>query len=240
MPPALEARIASLARQRATAVSLRDLFRYGKRPGPGVRLQNARFLQKELPIRMAQRISELKTLPFGLHASKPILTVIDWYSSFVEELTAMPHLADSSDEQRFTATIERMLQTPSLVVVMLSTAVREGSESATGATRSQQVSYLQNVLDRFFTARIGLRFLMEHHITSGAEQDANWSGVIKANFDPCEVIGEAVEDATRGARTRSTTDGGRSPTPAVSTRSPRTWIAEAALAPGAYSTVHSI
>jgi pyruvate dehydrogenase kinase 2/3/4 len=200
----LEARIAALARQKATAVSLRDLYRFGHRPIPSVRLQNALFLQRELPIRMAQRIEELKTLPFGLHQSKPIEQVIEWYSSFVDTLTAMPRLADASDEQKFTSAIEAMLQTPDLVVVMLSSAVIDsGALDCSGkgggsATRSEeQISYMQSALDRFFTARIGLRFLMEHHIESRAAQPEGWSGVIQADFDPADVIQHAVDDATR-------------------------------------------
>jgi len=196
MAALLEARIAALGRQRATAVSLRDLFKYGSKPSPSVRLQNALFLQRELPIRMAQRVEELKTLPFGLHQSRPIMQVIDWYSGFVDTLVSMPRLASCEDEQDFTATIETMLQTPDLVVVMLSSALLEVDHA--GATpRSQQLSFLQSVFDRFFTARIGLRFLMEHHINSGHPQPEGWSGVIQANFNPVDVIRDAADDASR-------------------------------------------
>ena len=198
----MQARIAELARQRATAVSLRDLYKFGHKPNPSVRLQNAIFLHHELPIRMAQRIEELRNLPFGLHESKPILQVIDWYSSFVDTLTTMPRLSNSDDERRFTETIEAQLQTPSLVVVMLSSAVSQSGAGLDeplrcrpGATRSQQLSYMQSVLDRFFTARIGLRFLMEHHIISGRQQPDGWAGVIQANFDPTRVLQEAADDA---------------------------------------------
>lgn len=193
--PQLNARIASLARERATAVSLRDLFVFGKRSqrSSSVRLQNAVFLQRELPVRMAQRIEELKSLPFGLDRSRPILQVIDWYSHFVDTLTSMPRLANADDERAFTATIDRQLQTPSLVVTMLSSAVASG-----GATVDQQQrQFMQSVLDRFFTARIGLRFLMEHHVSSAEPQDDDSSGIIRANFDPTEVIRHAAEDAAR-------------------------------------------
>ena len=54
-----------------------------------------------------------------------------------------------------------------------------------------------SALDRFFTARIGLRFLMEHHIESRAAQPEGWSGVIQADFDPTDVLRHAVDDATR-------------------------------------------
>ena len=194
----LDARIASLARERATAVSLRDLFVFGKRSqrSPSVRLQNARFLQRELPIRMAQRIEELKSLPFGLERSPPILKVIDWYSQFVGTLSSLPWLANADDERAFTTIIDQQLQTPSLVVTMLSSAVASGG-GATAAASEQQRRFMQSVLDRFFTARIGLRFLMEHHVSSAEPQDDDASGIIRANFDPAGVLRDAAQDAAQ-------------------------------------------
>ena len=208
----LDLRIAKLARQPATAISLRDLYKAGHKPSRSVRLQNALFLQRELPIRMAQRIVELKSLPFGLHRSTNILTVIDWYTSFFNTLASMPKLETCEDEHRFTEVIETQLQTPSLVAVMLSAAVSQAGASVEdpggrhyggdggssgGVTRQQTVDYMQSALDRFFTARIGLRFLMEHHIRSFRVQEEGWSGIIRANFDPTEVIRQASDDATQ-------------------------------------------
>jgi len=111
----------------------------------------------------------------------------------------MPRLANEEDENRFTETIEIQLQTPSLVTVMVSAAVSKAGASVddtvAGATLTQRVNYMQSALDRFFTARIGLRFLMEHHIRT-RDQEENWSGIIQANFDPTVVAREAAEDAT--------------------------------------------
>ena len=169
-----------------------------------MRLQNAIFLQHELPIRMAQRIEELKTLPFGLDTSPNIRKVIDWYSAFVDTLTNIPKVSSEEDEHTFAATIESQLQTPSLVAVMLSAAVSSAGASSIedpvssrggGATQQQQMSYLQGALDRFFTARIGLRFLMEHHVRSFHHQEEGWSGIIQENFHPAEVLRDAAADA---------------------------------------------
>lgn len=186
--------VAELAKKKPTAVSLRDLFIFGKlsQRSPSVRLQNAIFLHRELPIRMAQRIEELRSLPFGLDRASPILRVCGWYEKFVSELTTIPRLTTSHEERHFTSVISRQLQTPSLVVTMLSAAV---ASSGVSAATEQQLSFMQNVLDRFFTARIGLRFLMEHHVVSAEMQDEQWSGIIRANFDPTEVIRDAADDA---------------------------------------------
>ena len=41
--------------------------------GDAQRLRNAHYLQRELPIRFAQRIEELHALPFGLSAAPSII-----------------------------------------------------------------------------------------------------------------------------------------------------------------------
>ena len=200
----LQARIAELARHPATAISLRDLYKAGNKPSRSMRLQNAIFLQRELPIRMAQRIVELQTLPFGLNHSPHILKVIGWYSSFVDTITSMPRVSSVHDEDRFTSTIDAQLQTPSLVTAMLSAAVSQSAASINDpstdsrrqpATRTQRVDFMQKALDRFFTARIGLRFLMEHHVRICRVQEDQWSGIIQANFNPADVVRHAAEDA---------------------------------------------
>ena len=156
----LDSRIATLAAQKATAVSLRNLFIFGQKSksSPSVRLQNAIFLHRELPIRMSQRITELKSLPFGIDRSPSILKVIDWYTTFVDTLISLPPIQTANDECAFTTTIEKQLQTPSLVVTMLSAAVQRESDRSAQMIENQNL-FMQSALDRFFTARIGLRFL---------------------------------------------------------------------------------
>ena len=43
-------------------------------------LQNAQFLYHELPIRLAKRIKELDSLPYGLSLTEPVLKVKSWYA----------------------------------------------------------------------------------------------------------------------------------------------------------------
>ena len=206
----LEARITALARMPATAVSLRDLYRFGSRPNTERRLQNALFLQHELPIRMSQRIVELRSLPFGLSNSEQVRSVIDWYSTYVDQLTSFPIPKTDDDERSFTELLSSNIQGNSTVPTMLSLAVRAASqrESEAGSSRARSPteharnalrhSMAQSVLDRFFTARIGLRFLMEHHLHSQEEySQQGWAGIIKENFCPSEVIQAAIDDATQ-------------------------------------------
>ncbi|CAM9659522.1 unnamed protein product, partial [Choristocarpus tenellus] len=58
--------IKDLAREKPTPLSLLQLYSFGKDPRPEQRLLNARFLHRELPVRMSQRAVELMNLPHGL------------------------------------------------------------------------------------------------------------------------------------------------------------------------------
>jgi pyruvate dehydrogenase kinase 2/3/4 len=44
-----------------------------------VEMQVARFLHRELPVRFAHRIVELKNLPHGLANEESVVTVREWY-----------------------------------------------------------------------------------------------------------------------------------------------------------------
>eukprot|EP01047_Picozoa_sp_COSAG01_P101968 COSAG01_NODE_31623_length_594_cov_1.042424_2_plen_117_part_01 len=59
----VEAQIRQMAALTATPVSLQDLFKYGSCVSEKQRRANARFLHRELPLRIAQRVHELAMLP---------------------------------------------------------------------------------------------------------------------------------------------------------------------------------
>lgn len=74
--------IYAAAQLSATPISLRDLATFGKqaaREPDDVLLLAAKFLKRELPIRLAHRIVELENLPHGMAAVPSIKTVADWY-----------------------------------------------------------------------------------------------------------------------------------------------------------------
>ena len=67
--------IQAYAQKKTTSVSLQHLFEYGVRPDAEQKLRNAHFLHRELRIRLAQRIVELKRLPFGLSETRALRQV---------------------------------------------------------------------------------------------------------------------------------------------------------------------
>jgi hypothetical protein len=80
----------ALASCHPTPLSLADMYRYGDKPSMSakgdndqfvdvVRLRNAQFLHRELPIRIAQRSIDLLTLPHGLNRTREVQSVANTY-----------------------------------------------------------------------------------------------------------------------------------------------------------------
>merc|ERR1740117_2769093 len=102
--------IQALAFKRATAVSLKDLFKFGSDSRPAQRLRNAQFLHNELPIRLAQRVQELNSLPYGLSQLPQIQSVQEWYTQYFNLLVQSDYPQHISDDELFTELLRTILQ----------------------------------------------------------------------------------------------------------------------------------
>lgn len=63
------------AAMKRTGVTLRYMMEFGSRCKQKNLLISAQFLHKQLPIRLARRVMELESLPFGLSQKHPVLKV---------------------------------------------------------------------------------------------------------------------------------------------------------------------
>jgi len=67
--------VSEYARQPQKGLTLRELLAVGPTPTKDALLASARFLHRELPIRLAKRVKELESLPYGLSQMPPVLKV---------------------------------------------------------------------------------------------------------------------------------------------------------------------
>lgn len=187
--------LAKVARRTPTAVSLENLWRFGKSAArdPRQRLLNAQFLHNELQIRIAQRVVELEALPLGLPHTRPIQDVIGWYSDYFELVAESAFPEDEQGEEDFSDILRHVLQDNSEVIETTSRGVLEAKRQMDGFTVEDQ-EVLDKVLNRFYLARIGLRFLIEHHITS-REPRQGFAGIIQSDCRPFEYVQSAAEEA---------------------------------------------
>ena len=167
--------LAALASQRTTPLSLQNMYRYASVGKPAQRLRNAQFLHRELPIRIAQRAVDLLTLPHGLSGTPQVRSVATVYLKYLRLLQELPCPQTADEEHHFTDVLRSMvldrISIPSAIAAGIST-LRDRRREHIGLD-VRRLREMEEALYRFFTARVGLRFLTEHHILSDDRRDLN-------------------------------------------------------------------
>ena len=202
-----------LASMRCTPLSLKDMYKYAVDfSNSEQRLRNAQFLHKELPIRIAQRAIDLLTLPHGLSKVLPIRQIAHVYLLYLEKFQEFPVPTTQEQEEAFTEMLKSMVLDRSSIPNSVAKGVDEWlqihsdlEEDLEGDNRLQQ---MEDGFYRFFTARTGLRFLMEHHVLSSPTRreenaalrrsqssfideediDGDFLGCIQTDCDPSKEI----------------------------------------------------
>eukprot|EP00471_Norrisiella_sphaerica_P009004 CAMPEP_0184503008 /NCGR_PEP_ID=MMETSP0113_2-20130426/51626_1 /TAXON_ID=91329 /ORGANISM="Norrisiella sphaerica, Strain BC52" /LENGTH=433 /DNA_ID=CAMNT_0026892405 /DNA_START=388 /DNA_END=1689 /DNA_ORIENTATION=- len=189
--------LGALATKKATPVSLKDLYRYGQ--DPSLRLSHAQFLHREVPIRVSQRVMELRCLPFKLSESHGVREVIDNYTSYVLDLLTMDPPETEDDLDGFQRYMKYLLQDNTEVVQTMALGVIQSKRSINDKELDDFRRLVDLVLVRFFTARIGLRFIMEQFVSS-SEYKSGFAGVIESFCNPVLIAQRAAEDASQLCR----------------------------------------
>jgi hypothetical protein len=137
-------------------------------------MQFAQFLQRELAIRMAQRAVELARLPHGLSEKSTIRDVCGWYAEAASQLVHAQTPNSIDREKDFTKLLKSMLRDHTSVVRNLALGCMEVKRDVGPKEWSRIHGDIDRVLTSFYTSRIGVRFLMEQHITARDRLPGFW------------------------------------------------------------------
>ncbi|CAJ1348750.1 unnamed protein product, partial [Effrenium voratum] len=196
---ALGRRVEDFARKSCRAFPLEELYRLGRDDRP----QLARLIHQEIAIRNAQLCKELLLLPFGLAETAGVRKVVECFSSYVDWLSEFP--APSKDDAAFTELLKQILKDNADITRTVGGAVLE-VRSALGEAQYEEVrTEVDLILDRFFIKRIGLRFLIQHHIEA-AEASSDGSGIIRSM-----EVGNVLRAAAAEARSAVVEEFGLAP-----------------------------
>ncbi len=86
---------------------------------------SARYLRRELPIRLAHRIAEIRTLPFIVGCNPTILAVHELYIRAFHTLNDFPAIETAADEERFAQVLMEFLDDHKDVISMLAQGFKE-------------------------------------------------------------------------------------------------------------------
>ncbi|NXU28803.1 BCKD dehydrogenase, partial [Thalassarche chlororhynchos] len=87
--------------------------------------KSARYLQQELPVRIAHRIKGFRSLPFIIGCNPTILHVHELYIRAFQKLSEFPPIQARGDEARYCALLRQLLEDHKDVVTLLAEGLRE-------------------------------------------------------------------------------------------------------------------
>ncbi|KAI2496743.1 Mitochondrial branched-chain alpha-ketoacid dehydrogenase kinase [Fragilaria crotonensis] len=158
-----------LASQNPTALRLADMYKYAVMRDRGQRLRNAQFLHRELPIRIAQRALDLLTLPHGLNESPPIRHVALIYLRYLQLFETTLHLKLTRRRKLSKMMLTSIMLDRTSIPMDIARGIQMWQEERHADLDRKQRQGMEDAIYRFFTARVGLRLLTEHHILSSTK-----------------------------------------------------------------------
>jgi len=144
-------------------------------------LRSAQYLQKELPIRVAHRISGFRSLPFIVGCNPTILSVHELYIRAFHILNDFPEIQTLKDVSKFDAVLRTLLEDHKEVVSLLAQGFKESRKHV------KDEESVRAFLDRTLTSRLGIRMLVYHHLNLRESKD-RYIGIINLCMNLKEVV----------------------------------------------------
>ncbi|XP_021093163.1 3-methyl-2-oxobutanoate dehydrogenase [lipoamide] kinase, mitochondrial isoform X3 [Heterocephalus glaber] len=151
-------------------------------------LKSGRYLQQELPVRIAHRVKGFRSLPFIIGCNPTILHVHELYIRAFQKLTDFPPIKDQADEAQYCQLVRQLLDDHKDVVTLLAEGLRECRKHIEG---EKLVRYF---LDKTLTSRLGIRMLATHHLALH-EDKLDFVGIICTRLSPKKIIEKWVDFA---------------------------------------------
>jgi len=189
-------------------LTLPEMLEFGENANRHTVLLHAMFLQKELPVRLAKRIHDLRSLPKPMWSTRAVSSLISLYEeSFVRIVDHEPP-RNSVAETAFSETLADILDRHRTVKANIAAGFAEMDQSGVRIC-SVESSEIQEVLTRFYRGRIGIRLLMKQHLSLRKDVDArarrrqkgmsttaqDFVGCVKTRCRIKEVLETATADA---------------------------------------------
>uniref|UniRef100_A0A8C7KTZ5 Protein-serine/threonine kinase n=1 Tax=Oncorhynchus kisutch TaxID=8019 RepID=A0A8C7KTZ5_ONCKI len=162
----------------------------GKSPDGHHILSSAKYLHKELPVRIAHRIKGFRSLPFIIGCNPTILQVHELYIRAYHVLSDFPAIKDQEMEARYSKLVQQLLDDHKDVVTLLAEGFRECRRHI------QDETLVRNFLDTTLTSRLGIRMLATHHLALH-EENPDFVGIICRRLSPKKIIEKWVDFARR-------------------------------------------
>jgi pyruvate dehydrogenase kinase 2/3/4 len=180
-----------LLKKKVTPVRLQDLLTVAARPTPQQHMLNAQWLAGELPVRFAHELASLEDLPRALSENAHVLSAMATYDEVLHQVLEHPKPGASEEaESAFELMLTEAHRSLYTVPPKLGAALTESHADPNAFTEAEQRE-IDLALDRFFSARIGMRVLVQNYLATKRPRDG-FAGIIMEHCSPVDVCSAAA------------------------------------------------
>ena len=169
-----------------TPLKLNLLYHWSRNMNNNKILKQSVFIKNEISIRLAHRIQELEKLPIEIRKIDKIQNVINLYVDSFDKLITFKNLNSYTDCIKLTNEFEKIISKHSSVPLTISEGIQNWKSYYPDT--NYNINFL---LDNFYLSRIGIRTLIEHHISIFENKE----GIITKCY-PQNIINEAIDEVT--------------------------------------------
>jgi len=150
-------------------------------------------IYNEIPIRLAKRVTDLNSLPFGLSKTHSINRIREWYLLSFEELTQINKPATYTEIVDFKNIIHTIYDRHSTTLSIISKGLHE--LQVENKINDMEAPVIQEFLNKFHTNRTEIRILLEHYMSLFEETKRdNHYGIINLQSNVGEIIHTTINN----------------------------------------------
>ena len=152
-----------------------------------------KHIYKETPIRLANRVTDLNNLPFGLSKNHSINKIRTWYLTSFLELTEIKEPQNETDILKFKSIINNIYNRHSTTLVTISKGIYELKKD--NKINDIEAPMIQTFLNRFYKNRAEIRILLEQYLSLFENNnDEKYFGIINLKSDPYKIVNDIISD----------------------------------------------
>jgi pyruvate dehydrogenase kinase 2/3/4 len=180
--------------KKGTHIKFVDMLRYQHvSPSNSIPIMT-KHIYNEIPIRLAKRVTDLNSLPFGLSQNHSINKIREWYLLSFEELTQVKEPISSSDIIDFKDAIHTIYNRHSTTLSTISKGLYE--LQVENKLNDIEAPVIQAFLNKFHKNRTEIRILLEHYMSffEKTVQDGKYHGIIHLDSNVKTILHNTINN----------------------------------------------
>ena len=177
--------------KKGTHIKFRDILKTESLENKDRLAMTTKHIYKELPIRLANRVTDLNNLPFGLAKNHSINKVREWYLTSCLELFETKEPNTNDEILKFKSTIQNIYKRHSPTLMTVSKGLYELKRDK--IITDIEEPKMQQFLNRFYTNRTEIRILLEHYIALFDDKNQKHNfGIVNLRCFPYLILNDVI------------------------------------------------